>query len=618
MIDSLPPTDSPYSRYNVASLHYALPEDTKTAGIDSLSFDVHGLPPSLSGAPSPALLHTPHSSDAETDYTPSRRMSSSAASDSSLHSARADKRPYDFSPSASPVPKKTRPDGAPDWSPQPLAAADDDARSELSSTHSPRVQLPSLASTFTDRHELRRASLPSSLHDTSSNRLRLPTPTLLHRGAQSHSGLTSYQFPGPSAEDLHAVDESRRPRLSADTQIPLYQDYSVPSSAFSGSSALSFSGNSSHSAATSVSDDAWAPGIVRPASTPSHVPAGSPSLKYADDGNRQQALYGGVTRIAGQHHHSSSQDRGAAAAARPLIKTEADWASSFGAANDFGMSSSSSANAPGAGAPSIAVTGSPTRSPVQQHQTSLVERPPRKRGKLPKPVTDYLKDWLHRHSDHPYPSEEEKKALCNATGLSMSQVSNWMINARRRILAPAHRAAAGPQTNMPYAATARPSILDSGRRASMPADGLTLYHPMSLQSLPEYALGGGSTRHMVGMARSMSSSHASAGALAAGHGHHPYALDASYTRLPYGAGGALHPSAHVGGSGGGGQGYLGVPLSAPASMGSPGPFGGQGQMYQGSYSRVASEGGSAAPRYTFPDHGHSVSPQPGSGYTTPH
>jgi len=53
---------------------------------------------------------------------------------------------------------------------------------------------------------------------------------------------------------------------------------------------------------------------------------------------------------------------------------------------------------------------------------------PQKRGKLPKETTDYLKAWLHRHSDHPYPSEEEKKQLSSATGLSMSQVSNWMIN----------------------------------------------------------------------------------------------------------------------------------------------------------------------------------------------
>jgi hypothetical protein len=71
----------------------------------------------------------------------------------------------------------------------------------------------------------------------------------------------------------------------------------------------------------------------------------------------------------------------------------------------------------------------PTRSPgAIPPPGSLVERPPRKRGKLPKHVTDYLKEWLHHHSDHPYPSEEEKKQLCHTTGLSMSQVSNWMIN----------------------------------------------------------------------------------------------------------------------------------------------------------------------------------------------
>ncbi|EKM49631.1 uncharacterized protein PHACADRAFT_188701 [Phanerochaete carnosa HHB-10118-sp] len=611
--------------------------------------------------------HTPHSSDAETDYSHERRMSSSAASDCSLHS-RPEKRSFDYSPSASPVPKKTRSELAAEphsWSPQPtattttLATVDDDARSELSG-NSPRVQLPSIASAFQDRHEFRRASLPSTLHDsTGSNRLRLPTPTSsLHRSSQSHSGLSSYQFPSPSDAD-HAHEDTRRPRLTADTQIPLYPgDYSVPSSAFSGS----FSGNSPLSGATSVSDESWAPGIVRPASTPNrvHTAAGSPSLKYSDDRQGSaQALYGGVTRIAGQHHHASAPtDR-----PRPLVKTEGDWAA-FGSSDYASMSS---VNAPSglvsAGAPAINVNGSPTRSPQQQHQQqapppSLVERPPRKRGKLPKPVTDYLKDWLHRHSDHPYPSEEEKKALCNATGLSMSQVSNWMINARRRILAPA-RVAAGPQTNLPYATPARPSLLDGGRRASMPADGLTLYHPMSLQSLPEYALGS-STRHMVGMTRSMSSSHASAGALGASsggaqhhhHHHHPYALDASYTRLPYGAGGALHPSAHVGGTGTGGggggqQSYLGVPLSAPASMGGGSPFGSQSAMYQGSYSRVSSEGGNGGAaqghqqqhhqqhqqqqqhhqqhhqqqhqqQYAFPDHGHSVSPQPGSGYTTPH
>ncbi|KAH6907968.1 hypothetical protein BKA70DRAFT_1427206 [Coprinopsis sp. MPI-PUGE-AT-0042] len=140
--------------------------------------------------------------------------------------------------------------------------------------------------------------------------------------------------------------------------------------------------------------------------------------------------------------------------------------------------------------PSMPPAASSLASPTTRAQASgmpssnMVDRPPRKRGKLPKETTDYLKAWLHRHSDHPYPSEEEKKQLCHATGLSMSQVSNWMINARRRILAPAHRAASGPTTTAPFPPSSRSlGLIDPmGRRASMPAaDSLQLYHPMSLQ-----------------------------------------------------------------------------------------------------------------------------------------
>ncbi|KAI0030048.1 homeobox KN domain-containing protein, partial [Vararia minispora EC-137] len=51
-----------------------------------------------------------------------------------------------------------------------------------------------------------------------------------------------------------------------------------------------------------------------------------------------------------------------------------------------------------------------------------------RRQKLSKHTIDLLKAWLVDHADHPYPSAEEKKRLCAETGLSMSQVSNWMIN----------------------------------------------------------------------------------------------------------------------------------------------------------------------------------------------
>ena len=66
---------------------------------------------------------------------------------------------------------------------------------------------------------------------------------------------------------------------------------------------------------------------------------------------------------------------------------------------------------------------------------------PRRRGKLPKAVIEHLKKWLLEHADHPYPTEEEKRGFCEYTGLDISQVSNWFVNARRRILVPQQNAA---------------------------------------------------------------------------------------------------------------------------------------------------------------------------------
>ncbi|KAG1214701.1 hypothetical protein G6F69_001659 [Rhizopus microsporus] len=60
----------------------------------------------------------------------------------------------------------------------------------------------------------------------------------------------------------------------------------------------------------------------------------------------------------------------------------------------------------------------------------------RRRGNLPKAVTAILRDWLSKHKKHPYPTEEEKAALAAETNLNLNQISNWFINARRRILQP--------------------------------------------------------------------------------------------------------------------------------------------------------------------------------------
>ncbi|KAI8975461.1 homeobox KN domain-containing protein, partial [Mycotypha africana] len=60
----------------------------------------------------------------------------------------------------------------------------------------------------------------------------------------------------------------------------------------------------------------------------------------------------------------------------------------------------------------------------------------RRRGNLPKEVTELLKRWLILHKSYPYPTEREKQQLADQTGLMVSQISNWFINARRRILQP--------------------------------------------------------------------------------------------------------------------------------------------------------------------------------------
>ncbi|KAE8728694.1 Homeobox protein SHOOT MERISTEMLESS [Hibiscus syriacus] len=56
----------------------------------------------------------------------------------------------------------------------------------------------------------------------------------------------------------------------------------------------------------------------------------------------------------------------------------------------------------------------------------------RKKGKLPKEATQQLLDWWSIHYKWPYPSESQKLALVESTGLDQKQINNWFINQRKR------------------------------------------------------------------------------------------------------------------------------------------------------------------------------------------
>ncbi|KAK9934633.1 hypothetical protein M0R45_021770 [Rubus argutus] len=56
----------------------------------------------------------------------------------------------------------------------------------------------------------------------------------------------------------------------------------------------------------------------------------------------------------------------------------------------------------------------------------------KKKGKLPKEARQALLHWWSVHYKWPYPTEADKIALAESTGLDQRQINNWFINQRKR------------------------------------------------------------------------------------------------------------------------------------------------------------------------------------------
>jgi hypothetical protein len=71
-------------------------------------------------------------------------------------------------------------------------------------------------------------------------------------------------------------------------------------------------------------------------------------------------------------------------------------------------------------------------TPLSLHGYTQPAPPAKVGGRFTRESVRILKNWLATHQNHPYPREPERRMLQEETGLTKTQISNWLANARRR------------------------------------------------------------------------------------------------------------------------------------------------------------------------------------------
>jgi len=101
----------------------------------------------------------------------------------------------------------------------------------------------------------------------------------------------------------------------------------------------------------------------------------------------------------------------------------------------------------------------PTETNHQDEQDTSEPDPKRQRtrDRLPRPAVEILMSWLRDHLDSPFPTADDKARLAASSKLSVSQVSQWFTNARRRVVKELRHSSEATNHSIDRASRASPS-----------------------------------------------------------------------------------------------------------------------------------------------------------------
>lgn len=99
-----------------------------------------------------------------------------------------------------------------------------------------------------------------------------------------------------------------------------------------------------------------------------------------------------------------------------------------------------------------------------QNEHKVDPPPPKIGARFSRESVRILKTWLTTHNRHPYPSDEEKELLQRKTGLSKTQITNWLANARRR-----GKVQTAPRSTSPHPGAWSTGPMDIPQRRGTPA-----------------------------------------------------------------------------------------------------------------------------------------------------